>query len=67
MSKLKDVTPQHLRCTFGACPAVYEYGGELVIIAKRAPAELVKELENKIGDDELAVVIDPKYFEQLKE
>ena len=49
MPKLKEITPQHLRCPAGDCPAVYDAGDELVIIGK-------------VGPDEFAVRIRKEYL-----
>lgn len=57
---MKELTPKELRCTFGACPAVYEQDDNIVVVVgKRNPtatAELIS--AGKIAPDEEAVFID---------
>ena len=60
---MKDITPLDLRCSIGACPAVFEQeNGKIIIIAKKLPAELLALIRHRIGEDEDAVVIDPAYL-----
>jgi len=59
MPKLTEITPPHLRCSIGACPAIHETEGEkLLIIGKKPSDELMADLEGKVGEDEVALVID---------
>ena len=61
-----EITPHHLRCAFGSCPGVYELeDGNLLIIGKKTSDSLHKEIKNKIGSDEFAVVINPDFFQNL--
>jgi hypothetical protein len=54
----KELTPTHLRCVVGTCPAVYETSdGQLVIIGKSLDGDTLRDLSKKIGADEHAVVI----------
>ncbi len=72
MVKLVDRTPKHLRCTFGACPSVYELEDltpavhsadrQLVIIGKKPSAEIMAELGHRVGEDEDIIMIDRAYF-----
>lgn len=62
---LTEITPQHMRCEWGGCPAVFETAeGELVIIGKKADA-IVAANNLKVGPDELAIVIDPSILANL--
>ena len=68
MSKndLKEITPGHLRCGTGTCPAVFKLSdGNLVIIGKRASGDIAALLEGRIGADEAAVIISPEYLRAL--
>jgi hypothetical protein len=62
----ENLTPSHLRCSIGGCPAVWKVNdGELVIIGKIPPEALVDQLRDKIAPDEFAVKISLEYFQQL--
>jgi hypothetical protein len=66
MDDLTEITPAHLRCTFGGCPAVFESNSEeLVIIGKKADLALMQKLEGRIADDEYAIVIRREFFENI--
>lgn len=61
-----ELTPNELRCTYGACPAVFKtHQGKLVIIGKKPTLEIFETIENKIGNDEWAIVIDPTLLSNL--
>jgi hypothetical protein len=63
---LVDLTPSKFRCTIGACPAVFQAAnGQFVIIGKKLPSNLEKELESRIGSDEWAIVIEPGLLANL--
>jgi hypothetical protein len=67
MSNLKEITPVRLRCTLGACPAVFESSHEeLVIIGKKADLNIIQELAERIAEDEYAIQIRREFFENLK-
>lgn len=57
-----EVTPEALKCALtAACPAVFETAAEprmLLIIGKKPSAELLAEIEGRVGEDEYAIVID---------
>lgn len=56
-----EITPQSLRCSIGACPAVFKTEqGKLVIIGKKPSGKIIESIENKVGEDEWAIVIDPE-------
>jgi hypothetical protein len=62
----ENLTPSHLRCSMGGCPAVWKTNdGELIIIGKIAPEALTNHLRDQIGPDEFAVKISAEYFQQL--
>ena len=55
---LKEITPLHLRCGIGQCPAVYEYdAGDLIIVGKIVGDDILAELAGKVGSDEYAVLV----------
>ena len=63
---MKEITPAHLRCAIGSCPGVYEIdGGDLVIVGKKLSAELKQKIEERVGEDEYAIVIKRDFFENL--
>jgi hypothetical protein len=63
----KEITPHALRCTIGHCPAVLTLSdGDLLVIGKKLPADLSKEVQNRIGDDEFAIKISPEFFKNLR-
>jgi hypothetical protein len=51
---LKNITPEHLRCSIGACPAVYEVDQDTVVIVGAAADIDIKAL---VGDGEAAVLV----------
>jgi hypothetical protein len=62
----EEITPFHLRCVPCSCPAVYTLSdGNLLIIGKKPNDDLYKEVEGKVADDELAVVLSPDFFVNL--
>lgn len=67
MPKIKEeLTPYAIRCSIGACPAVFSLDdGNLLIVGKKLSPELSKEIEGKVGDDEHAIVLSPEFFRNL--
>jgi hypothetical protein len=62
----KEITPSHLRCFAGSCPAVYTLSdGNLLIIGKKPSDTLYKQVEAKVADDEFAVVLSPEFFQKI--
>lgn len=56
---MKNLTPEHLRCAAGACPAVYELGdGRLLIVGKIVGSDEYGKLGVRVGVAEEAIVID---------
>jgi hypothetical protein len=56
-----EVTPDELQCGIAQCPGVFETAAtptQLLIIGKKPTAELLKEIEGRVGPDEHAIVID---------
>ena len=64
MAKIKaELTPIHLRCTVGACPAVYLLDdGDLLIVGKRLEADVLAGIAHKVTDDEFAIRLHPSYL-----
>lgn len=61
-----DLTPAHLRCSLGGCPAVLKTAdGDLIIIGKALSDALRKQIEGRVGDDEVALKISPEFFKGL--
>lgn len=57
--KLKDITPTHLKCLVGACPAVYQTDdGRCFVVGKRASAAASGAVPfDKIGPDEVMIEV----------
>lgn len=71
---IENLTPVHIRCTFGAaCQSIHRIGNKLVIVGKYAShmdgeiGDLREKLSNanKIGADETAIVIDEALLSDL--
>ena len=66
-----DVTPGHLKCGDASpmCSSVsaIEDGRELLIIGKVPSAEMMAQIEGRVGPGELAIVISAAYFTELGE
>jgi hypothetical protein len=61
-----EVTPAALRCSCGACQAVYRlHDGDLLIVGKKLDKELAQEIQSKVADDEYAIKISPEFFKDL--
>jgi hypothetical protein len=55
---MRDITPQKMRCGWGACPAVYELDNDTVLIIGAKPSsELGDALKDKVSPDEFAIVV----------
>lgn len=64
--KLVNVTPQHLRCSFGGCPAVFKsHRNTLVVIGAIAADDFHDELKGKISSSERAIEISPEFFKTV--
>lgn len=64
---MKDVTPDKFRCSIGACPAVYDLGdGNVLIIGKKAALKEKNILDNEVGNNENAIVIDKDMLSNVK-
>jgi hypothetical protein len=62
----KEITPSHLRCVYGTCSGVFELDdGNLLIIGSKPLSSLHEQILKKIAPDELAIVINPAFFENL--
>ena len=65
--KTKNITPEEYGCAAMACPSVYLSQGtkdEIIIIGEKADLNKYGIDEEKIGDDEQAVVVDRKMLER---
>lgn len=66
MDIAEDVTPSHLKCGVGTCVTVYRLtNGDLMIIGKKPPSYLEKEIQDRVGEDEQIIIIDPAYFSAI--
>jgi hypothetical protein len=65
--QLRNLTPEHMRCGLGQCPAVFELpDGSLVIIGRNPDTALASLLADKVGQDEQIVVISPALLADLR-
>lgn len=65
---LKEITPHHLRCGLGQCPAVYEHGSQdLIIIGKIPDRDTLAQIAGKVGRDEYAIRISREMLSSLKD
>lgn len=63
----EDLTPGHLRCAAASCPAVFKLAdGKLLVVGERPSQAVLAEIEGKISEQEVALIIDPAYFQNLK-
>lgn len=64
---MRDITPSIFKCNLGLCPAVYELdSGQVLIIGKKPSALLNKQIETKVGEDEYAIIVDPRMLVNVK-
>jgi hypothetical protein len=65
--KLKEITPEYLRCVIGTCPAVYETDrGTYILIGKVVKsADIGSSLAERIGPDETVVEIPKELVSNL--
>ena len=66
---MREITPKQLKCGVGLCPALFELdNGSIVVIGKLPDSKnpLPREILDKIGPNEMAVVISPEYLKDLK-
>ena len=65
---MREITPKRLRCGVGLCPALFELDdGRIVVIGKLPDPQhpLPRKILDKVGDNELAVVIPADYLKDL--
>lgn len=66
---MREITPKQLQCGVGLCPALFELDdGRIVVIGKIPDPQhpLPGEILDRIGANEMAVVIPPGYLKDLK-
>jgi hypothetical protein len=64
---MKEITPAHLRCAIGTCPAVYEVDGDdLLVVGKKITSELNEKIQSRVGEGEFAVLINREFFSELQ-
>lgn len=64
---LINITPAHLHCAIGACPAVYrtDHGTIVLIGRKVASAHILRELSGRVGPDEEVIEIAEEYLSPI--
>jgi len=64
----KEITPAHLRCSYGGCPSVSVLtDGSLLIVGKKPSSDLMNELNGKVADDEQAVTISAEFLRHVSD
>ena len=63
---MRDMTPEHMRCAWGACPAVYELDDDTVIIIGKKPEDqMIETLRGRVGEDEYAIVVSKNLLKNI--
>jgi len=65
---MKDLTPRHLTCGIGLCPALFQLDDGRVVVIGKKPIEadqLPADISIKIGKNETAVILPPEYLKGL--
>ena len=62
---MKDITPEHLRCAAGHCPAIFDNGDGTLTIIGKVLHDIPDMVAQKIGNGETAVVISKDYFTEM--
>lgn len=67
--KLRNITPEPMRCVIGSCPAIHETDrGTFVIIGRRLDAASVAELlPGKVAAHEEAIEISRKLLSEIQQ
>lgn len=62
--EIKEITPKHLKCGVGLCPAVYESNDNYIIIGRCLSENQARALgiSNRIGKNEKAIIINKSFF-----
>ena len=65
---MKEITPKHLQCGVGLCPAVFELDdGQIAIIGSKINhSALPDEIVKKIGSNERVVLLPLEYIKGIK-
>lgn len=66
---MREITPKQLQCGVGLCPALFELDDGRIVVIGELPDPLhplPAEILNRIGDNEMAVVIPPNYLKDLE-
>jgi hypothetical protein len=65
---MKELTPKHLLCGIGLCPALFQLDDGRIVVVGSLPtlSELPQEILMRIGSGEAAVVLPPEYLEGIE-
>jgi hypothetical protein len=64
---MREITAKKLRCSFGACPGVFELDKDnLVIIGTELTDELKEKIQSRVGSGEHAIVIRREFLQDLE-
>jgi hypothetical protein len=63
----QELTPAHLRCSWGGCPSVFSLSdGQILIIGKKPSLDLYSQVQHKVADDEFAIVVSCDLLQNVK-
>lgn len=64
---INELTPTHLRCSWGGCPSVFALSdGQILIIGKKPSPDIYSQVQEKVADDEFAIVINRDLLKNIK-
>lgn len=66
---MREITPKQLQCGLGLCPSLFELDDGRIVVIGKVPAidqPLPKEIRDRVGHDETAVVIPHEYLKGLQ-
>lgn len=65
--KLREITPEHMRCIIGSCPAIYETNrGTYILIGHKLNLKKIdSNLKNKISSHENAIEVPQELLKNI--
>ncbi len=66
---MREITPKHLTCGIGMCPALFDLGDGRVAIIGTTPndGELPEKIKKKVGKQESVVILPSDYLKGLEQ
>jgi hypothetical protein len=63
---MRDITPKEMRCSYGACPAVYELDADtILIVGAKLPPDLKNALSGKVDSGESAIIVSKQLLAEV--